>query len=53
MEKIVEFAKMIKKFRPDIKIMVGNIANPETYTSFGKKIIKSPSLIEINCPSPL
>ena len=37
MEKIVEFAKMIKKFRPDIKIMVGNIANPETYTWYAQQ----------------
>lgn len=31
MRKIIEYAQMIKRFRPDIKIMVGNIANPETY----------------------
>jgi IMP dehydrogenase/GMP reductase len=31
MRKIVEYAQLIKRFRPDIKIMVGNIANPETY----------------------
>lgn len=31
MEKIVEYCYRIKKLRPDIKIMVGNIANPETY----------------------
>lgn len=29
--KIVEYAKKIKELRPDIKIMVGNIANPLTY----------------------
>lgn len=29
--KIVDHAKQIKLHRPDIKIMVGNIANPDTY----------------------
>ena len=31
MEKIVDYCKKIKKWRPDVTIMVGNIANPETY----------------------
>ncbi|MFA5207339.1 MAG: IMP dehydrogenase [Candidatus Paceibacterota bacterium] len=31
MLKVMDFAKKIKLHRPDIKIMVGNIANPETY----------------------
>jgi len=31
MSKIIEYAKKIKQLRPDIIIMVGNIANPETY----------------------
>lgn len=31
MQQIMDYAKKIKKIRPDIKIMVGNIANPETY----------------------
>jgi len=31
MEKVMEYAKDIKTLRSDIKIMVGNIANPETY----------------------
>jgi len=31
MEKVMEYAKDIKLFRPDIIIMVGNIANPKTY----------------------
>ena len=31
LEKIVDYAKEIKRLRPDIKIMVGNIANPQTY----------------------
>jgi hypothetical protein len=30
-EKIMEYCKEIKQYRPDITIMVGNIANPETY----------------------
>jgi hypothetical protein len=31
MEKILDYCKEIKKYRPDIIIMVGNIANPDTY----------------------
>jgi len=31
MQKIVDYANEIKRLRPDIKIMVGNIANTETY----------------------
>ncbi len=31
LQKIVDICKEIKKFRPDITIMVGNIANPDTY----------------------
>jgi GMP reductase len=31
MEKVVDYAKQIKAIKPDIKIMAGNIANPETY----------------------
>lgn len=31
MQKIVDYCKEIKKLRPDIIIMIGNIANPETY----------------------
>lgn len=31
MEKILEYCRKIKKYRPDITIMVGNIANPDTY----------------------
>lgn len=31
MKSIVDLCKKIKEVRPDIKIMVGNIANPETY----------------------
>ena len=31
MQKIVDYSKEIKRLRPDITIMVGNIGNPETY----------------------
>ena len=31
MQKIVDYCKKIKELRPDIIIMIGNIANPETY----------------------
>jgi IMP dehydrogenase/GMP reductase len=31
MTKVLDYAKRIKEIKPDIKIMVGNIANPETY----------------------
>ena len=31
MYKVVDYAKEIKKLRPDLVIMVGNIGNPETY----------------------
>jgi GMP reductase len=31
MEKIFDYVKKIKKLRPDIILMIGNIANPETY----------------------
>ena len=31
MMKIVDYAKKLKNFRPDVTIMVGNIANPLTY----------------------
>jgi hypothetical protein len=37
MEKIAEYAKEIKRLRPDIVIMVGNIANPETYTWYAQQ----------------
>lgn len=37
MDKIVEYAKLIKFHRPDIIIMVGNIANPETYYWYAKQ----------------
>jgi IMP dehydrogenase/GMP reductase len=31
MQKVMDYAKELKRLRPDVKIMVGNIANPETY----------------------
>ena len=36
MQKIVDYATEIKRLRPDITIMVGNIANPETYRWYAK-----------------
>jgi IMP dehydrogenase/GMP reductase len=36
MQKIVDYCKEIKRLRPDIIIMVGNIANPETYRWYCK-----------------
>ncbi len=31
MQKIIDYAREIKRLRPDVIIMAGNIANPETY----------------------
>jgi IMP dehydrogenase/GMP reductase len=36
MQKILDYCKEIKRLRPDITIMVGNIANPETYTWYAQ-----------------
>jgi IMP dehydrogenase/GMP reductase len=36
MQKIVDYCTEIKRLRPDIVIMVGNIANPETYEWYVK-----------------
>jgi len=40
MQKIVDYAVEIKRLRPDVTIMVGNIANPETYRWYaGQKCV--------------
>jgi NAD(P)H-dependent flavin oxidoreductase YrpB (nitropropane dioxygenase family) len=36
MQKIIDYCREIKRLRPDIVIMVGNIANPETYHWYAK-----------------
>jgi len=36
MQRIVDYCREIKRLRPDIKIMVGNIANPNTYTWYAQ-----------------
>jgi len=36
MQKIIDYCQEIKRLRPDIVIMVGNIANPETYYWYAK-----------------
>jgi len=36
MQKIVDIAREIKRLRPDIIIMVGNIGNPEAYSWYAK-----------------
>jgi hypothetical protein len=36
MLRIIDYCREIKRLRPDIKIMVGNIANPETYSLYAK-----------------
>ena len=36
MTRIIDYCREIKELRPDIKIMVGNIANPETYLWYAK-----------------
>jgi len=36
MMKVLEYSKKIKEIRPDISIMVGNIANPETYRIYAE-----------------
>ena len=37
MQKIVDYASEIKRLRPDVIIMVGNIANPDTYSWYAEQ----------------
>lgn len=37
MRKILDYCKEIKRLRPDIILMIGNIANPETYKWYAKQ----------------
>jgi GMP reductase len=37
MQKVIEYAKHIKAIKPQVKIMAGNIANPETYTWYANQ----------------
>jgi len=37
MKIIADYANIIKNIRPDIKIMVGNVANPETYLWYARE----------------
>jgi len=34
MQKLFDYCREIKRLRPDIKLMIGNIANPETYLMY-------------------
>lgn len=36
MQKIVDIAREVRRLRPDVILMVGNIANPETYAWYAK-----------------
>lgn len=36
MQKVIDYAKEIKRLRPDVVIMAGNIANPKTYEWYCK-----------------
>ena len=36
MQKIVDIAREVKRLRPDVILMVGNIANPDTYRWYAK-----------------
>ena len=37
MQKVIDYAKQIKEIKPEITIMVGNIANPQTYTWYAEQ----------------
>jgi len=49
MQKIVEYCLDIKCHRPDIIIMVGNIANPETYYWYAKNNCVDMIRVSIGC----
>lgn len=36
MQKVFDYSKEIKRLRPDITLMIGNIANPDTYLWYAK-----------------
>ena len=37
MQKVFDYCKEIKRLRPDITLMIGNIGNPETYIMYAKE----------------
>ena len=37
LQRVIDYSRRIKKYRPDITIMAGNIANPETYRWYSEE----------------